>query len=96
MSDLIGYLVSLIVIVAVFFSSALLSSRLPWFQIMHNNTCQFRNVQDRPLVETLDKYYELLYTGETTITIDGYSYVIFLEDLTYKDRRNLQSQLRTP
>ena len=61
-----------------------------------SQTSSFHSVDDRPIVETLDQYYELVQTGRTAITIDGRSYWIFWGDFSPEEKQKLQLRLRTP
>ena len=56
----------------------------------------FHSVHDRPVVETLPRYYELVQKGKCTITMGGSEYTIFWQDFSAEERHELSSMLRVP
>lgn len=91
-----AYIVSLAMIVVLSFSLTMVLLNPPSIHDLRRVDSSFHNVLDRPIIESLDKYYELIGTGKTTIMVDGKEHVIFLQDFTYDERERLQKQLRTP
>lgn len=83
-------------IVVLSFCLSLVLLNPPSVHDLRHEDSSFPNVQDRPIVESLDGYYELIDTGKTTITVDGQEHVIFWQDISLEDRQRLQLQLRTP
>ena len=53
---------------------------------------EFVHIQDTPVVNSLEDYYKLIEYGEVDLQ-DG---KLYLKDLTFEDRRQLQLMLRTP
>lgn len=56
----------------------------------------FRTVNDRPVVESLSRYYELVHKGKTTVTVDGVDYTIFWQDFSTEEKQKLGLMLRVP
>ena len=72
-------------------TSFLVSAKPP-----HRTDSSFLVANDRPIVESLDRYYELVQKGKTTITVDGQEYDIFWDDFSMEEKKTLQLRLRIP
>lgn len=53
-------------------------------------------INDRPVIGSLPRYFELVSKGRTTVSMGGVAYTIFWQDFNTEERRILGDMLRVP